>query len=225
MILASLTDGSGRGRSIGGSRLVTEGIVSDEVKEILRKIDPIDSLYFDVSVARHFLEEGDNARALEWLDPRNALGELKRSYSAGLLTEDEFNKIGQNIIDIQKALPTFPMPLSDHEWRVPAALAIITPLQQMLAEKAYTTFRELDPVPDDWIDGRYEATRERKVAEWRAQGIAEGLIEKGLKWGNEWARGIAQRFIKDPTLRAQVAESLYPESLTLSEKWMTAMAK
>jgi len=51
------------------------------------------------------------------------------------------------------------------------------------------------------------------------------LIEKGLKWGNEWARGIARRFIKDPALQTQVAETLYPESLALSERWIEAMAK
>ena len=216
IILANLADGSGRRGSIGGSRLKTEGAVSDEVKETLRKIDPIDSLYFDVSMARHLLEEGDNSRALEWLDPNHALGELKKSIIARLLTPIEFDKVGEDIIKIKTAVDS---------GRMAEAHAIIVPLQELLAEKAYTTFKELDPVPNGWIDGRYESSRERKVAEWRAQGYNEGLIEKTLKWTDGWVKGIARRFIRDSTLRAQVEATLYPEALELSEKFIEAMAK
>jgi hypothetical protein len=98
-------------------------------------------------------------------------------------------------------------------------------LQERLAEKAYTTFKELDPIPGEYIDGRFEAIREKKIAEWKTRGYPEGLIEKALKWGDEWARGVARRFVRDPVLRAQVEESLYPESLALSERWIEAMVK
>jgi len=216
MILASLTDGGGRRGVIGGSRLKIEGAVSDETKEILRKMDPIDSLYFDVSVARHLLEEGDNFRALEWLDPNHALGELKKSIVAKFLTPTEFDEVGEDIIKIKTAVDS---------GRMGEAHALIVPLQELLAEKAYTTFKELDPVPNGWINGRYEATREKKVTEWRAQGYNEGLIEKTLKWADEWSRGIARRFIRDPVMRTRVEETLYPEALELSDNFIEAMAK
>ncbi len=216
IVLSDLSNRSGRRASIGGSRLKLAGAVSEEVKEILRKMDPVDSLYFDVSVARHILEEGDHAKALEWLDPNHALGELKRSLNAKLLTPIEFDKVGEDICKILDAVKA---------GNTAEAHAIIVPLQESLAEKAYTTFKALDPVPDGWLNSRYEAPRERKVAEWRAKDYPEGLIEKTLKWADEWSRGIARRFIKDPTLRAQVEESLYPEALELSERFIEAMAK
>lgn len=206
---------------LGGSRMTSSSDVKDEIKEILRKMDPIDSLYFDVSVARHLLEEGntvvpDVAKVLEWLDPQHALGELKKSYNAKFLTSIEFDKVGQDVIDIKNAISG---------GQLAEAHRIIVPLQERLAEKAYTTFKELDPVPNGYIDGRYESAREKKVAEWKAKGYPEALIEKTLKWANEWARGIAARFIRDPVMRAQVEESLYPQALELSEKFIEAMAK
>lgn len=216
IILVSIADGRRRGESIGGSRLKTGESISDEVKEILRKMDPVDSLYFDVSVARHLLEEGDHAKALEWLDPNHALGELRKSMAANLLTHIEFDKVGEDICKVGSAVKS---------GNIAEAHAIVVPLQELLAEKAYTTFRDLDPVPGAYINSRYETTRERKVAEWRAKGYHEGLIEKTLKWADEWCRGIARRFIRDPVMRAQVEETLYPEALELSEKFIEAMAK
>lgn len=202
--------------SLRGSRMTSQSEVKDDVKEILRKIDPIDSLYFDVSVARHLLEEGNHAKALEWLDPNHALGELKKSYNANFLTPIEFDKVGQDIIDIKNAVSG---------GQLAEAHRIVVPLQERLAEKAYTTFKELDPVPDGYINGRYESAREKKVADWKAKGYPEALIEKTLKWADEWSKGIAARFIRDPVMRAQVEESIYPQALELSERFIEAMAK
>lgn len=202
--------------SLKGSRLKQEGAVSGDVADILRKMDPVDSLYFDVSVSRHMLEEGDHAKALEWLDPDHALGELKNAVNAEFVNPGEFDKVGENIIKIKEAVDS---------GNTAEAHALIVPLQNMLAEKAYTTFAELDPSPERFIDSRYEASREEKVAEWKAKGYPDALIEKALKWGSEWSRGIAGRFIKEPELRAHVEQSLYPEALGLSEKWIEAMAK
>jgi len=203
------------GRSLSGSRM-KPGEVKEEVKEILRKIDPIDSLYFDVSVARHHLEEGETQKALHWLDPNHALGELKKSLQSGLLTPIEFDKVGEAIIKIKDAVDS---------GRLAEAHALIVPLQEKLAEKAYTTFRELDPVPEGYINARYEEARKRVVEEWRAKGYSEGLIEKALLWADEWTKGIARRFIKDPVMRATVEETLYPEALALSTRWIEAMVK
>jgi hypothetical protein len=200
---------------LSGSRTTSTG-TNEEVKEVLRKIDPLDSLYFDVSVARHMLEEGKGPDALKWLDTNHALEELRKSCQERLLTNvegEEINIIIDTIVKNINAGDLF------------VAHSFIVPLQEKLAEKAYTAFRDLDPVSDGYIDGRYEAIREKKAAEWRAKGYSEGLIEKAFKWGDEWARGVARRYIKDPIIRAQIEESLYPESLALSERWIEAMAK
>lgn len=201
---------------VKGSRMKSDGDVEDHIKQVLRKIDPLDSLYFDVSVARHSLEEGKESDALEWLNPDHALGELKKGLTSKLLTSIEFDGIGEEILKIKKAIG---------EGRAAEAHAIIVPLQNRLAEKAYLTFKELDPIPDGFLDHRYETARETKVAEWRAKGYPQGLIDKTLKWADEWARGIARRFIKDPVMQAHVAETLYPEALELSTKFIEAMAK
>lgn len=205
------------GGTLVGSRMNPQSEeVKEDIREILRKIDPIDSLYFDVSVARHLLEEGNHAKALEWLDSNHALGELKKSYNANFLTSIEFDKVGQDIIDIKNAVSG---------GQLAEAHRMIVPLQERLAEKAYTTFKELDPVPDGYIDGRYESAREKKVAEWKAKGYPEALIGKTLKWADEWSKGIAARFIRDPVMRAQVEESIYPQALELSSRFIEAMAK
>ena len=202
--------------SLPGSRLKADSDIQEHIKEVLRKIDPLDSLYFDVSVSRHLLEEGNPTKALEWLDPNHALGELKKAVNGKFFTPLEFDEIGSSIIKIKEAVDG---------GRLPEAHAIIVPLQNRLAEKAYLTFKELDPIPQGYLDGRFEGARERKVAEWTAKGYPAALIEKTLKWADEWARGIARRFIKEPTMRAQVAETLYPEALELSERFIEAMAK
>lgn len=203
-------------RSLPGSRMKAEESVEEHIREVLRKIDPLDSLYFDVSVARHFLDEGKESSALEWLDPNHALGELKKAVNGKFFTALEFDEIGSSIIKIKEAVDG---------GRSPEAHAIIVPLQNRLAEKAYLTFKELDPIPQGYLDGRFEASREKKVEEWKAKGYPDALITKTLKWADEWARGIARRFIKDPTMQTQVAETLYPEALELSERFIEAMAK
>jgi len=70
-----------------------------------------------------------------------------------------------------------------------------------------------------------ERAREKKVAEWRAKGHSQGLIDYSLKWADKWTRGIAKRFVKDPEMRAQVEKSLFPEALELSERFLEAMAQ
>ena len=77
---------------------------------------------------------------------------------------------------------------------------------------------------EGYINSRYEKDREKKVAEWRAKGYPEALIEKTLKWADEWSKGMARRFVKDPVMRATVEESIYPEALNLSERFIEAMA-
>ena len=69
------------------------------------------------------------------------------------------------------------------------------------------------------------AAREKKVSEWRTKGYPEPLIEKTLKWVDEWSRGTARRFIKDPVIQLQVERSIYTEALELSERFIEAMAK
>jgi len=82
-----------------------------------------------------------------------------------------------------------------------------------------------EPTPEKYVDGRYADAREQKVAEWRTKGYPEPLIEKTLKWADEWCRGTAKRFIKDPVMQVQVEQSLGPEALELSDRFIIAMAQ
>lgn len=70
-----------------------------------------------------------------------------------------------------------------------------------------------------------EKLREQKRNEWRAKGYPDKLIEDALKWADKWCKGMARRFIREPILRAQVEEHLFPEALELSDKFIEAMAK
>lgn len=62
----------------------------DNIERCLRHIDPIDSLYFDVSVSWHMLTEDREDIASKWLGPHAAMHELDRSRSKGFLTEEEY---------------------------------------------------------------------------------------------------------------------------------------
>jgi len=204
-----------------GSRSTGSGEVSSEaVKEIMRELDPVDSLYFDISVARHSIEEGNISRAKTWLDSTHALGELRRSVRMGLVSPEEGNALEKEIAEIVKLLD---------ENKTSDAFNKIVNLQAKAGELAYSaiaqSFKEKNLDPPQVIDGRFEALRERKRAEWEAKGYSPGLIEKALLWATEWAQGIARRFVRPPELAARVAESIYPEALELSEKYIQAFAK
>jgi hypothetical protein len=204
----------------GGSRSTeTSAVSSEAVKEIMRELDPVDSLYFDVSVARHSLEEADLARAKRWLDANHALGELHRAVRLGFIGPSEGEALAREISEAVKLI---------EEAKSTEALRKIIDLQSKTGEKAYSAiaerFKQRGLDPPQVIDTRFEPLREKKVAEWRAKGYPPGLIEKGLLWAEEWARGIATRFVKPPELAARVAETIYPEALELSQKWIEAMA-
>jgi hypothetical protein len=188
--------------------------------EIMKEIDPIDSVYFDLSVARHMLEDGKKEEAKKWLEAGAAIDELSRSWHAGFITPEEARtksaEIGK-IIDMINAN------------KQEEALRELIRLQDWASEKAYSAYveeakkRGIDP--PQYLNGRYESAREKKIAEWRAKGVSEGLIEKALLWSDSWARGIARRFIKDPEMQKVVAESIYPEALELSTKYVEAFSK
>jgi len=204
-----------------GSRSTESGEVSSEaVKEIMRELDPVDSLYFDISVARHSLEEGDSARAKTWLDATHALGELHRSVRMGFISPEEGNALEKEIAEVTKLID---------ETKTSDAYRKIINLQSKTGEIAYTTiaqtFKEKGVDPPQLIDARFETLRERKKAEWEAKGYSPGLIEKALLWANEWAQGIARRFVRPPELATRVAESIYPEALELSQRYIEAFAK
>lgn len=204
-----------------GSRSTEGGEVSSEVvKEVFRELDPVDSLYFDVSVARHSLEEGDVGRAKTWLDPAHALGELDRSVRLGFLSPTEGDALKKEIADVVKLID---------ETKTSEAFKKLVDLQSKTGEISYTaiarTFKEKGVDPPQLIDTRFEPLREKKRKEWEAKGYPPGLIEKALLWANEWARGIARRFVRPPELATRVAESIYPEALELSQRYIEAFAK
>lgn len=200
----------------------TEGstISSEVVREIMRELDPVDSLYFDVSVARRCLEEGDVARAKRWLDSMHALGELHRSVRLNFISPSEGEAISRDINDVVRLID---------EGKMSDALRRLIELQDRTGEIAYRAIAErfkakgLDP--PQRIDARFEPIREKKKREWEAKGYRPGLIEKGLLWAEDWAMGIARRFIRDPELAARVAEMIYPEALDLAERYLEAMGK
>jgi hypothetical protein len=203
----------------GGSRS-TEGsaISSEAVREIMMELDPVDSLYFDISVARHSLEEADLTRVKRWLDANHALGELHRAIRLGFIGPSEGDVFTREINEVVKLI---------EEGKLTEASRKIIDLQSKTGEIAYSAiaerFKQKGLDPPQVIDARFEPLREKKVAEWRAKGYPPGLIEKGLLWAEEWARGIARRFVKPPELAARVAETIYPEALELSQKWIEAM--
>ena len=204
-----------------GSRSTASGELSSEkVREIMRELDPVDSLYFDVSVARHSLEEGDTARAKMWLDGTHALGELERSMRLGLITPPMGEAIRKKIEEAVRLID---------EGKTSEAFRKLVDLQAETGEIAYSAiaqrFKERGLDPPQLIDARFEPLRAKKVAEWRAKGYPPGLIEKALRWAEDWARGIAMRFVRPPELAARVAENLYPEALELSQRWIEALAK
>lgn len=204
-----------------GSRSTEGGEVSSEtVEEIMKELDPLDSLYFDVSVARHGLEEGDVARAKTWLDATHALGELHRSMRMGFISPLEGSALEKEITEVAKLI---------EETKASEAFKKVVDLQSKTGELTYSAiahrFKEKGLNPPQLIDTRFEPIREKKRAEWEAKGYPPGLIEKALLWANEWSRGIARRFVKPPELAARVAESIYPEALELSEKYIQAFAK
>ena len=203
----------------GGSRSTETSAVSSEVvREIMMELDPVDSLYFDISVARHSLEEADLTRARRWLDANHALGELHRAIRLGFISPTEGDALTKEINEAVKLI---------EEAKPTEALRKIINLQSKTGEIAYSAiagrFKQKGLDPPQRIDARFEPIREKKVAEWKAKGYPPGLIEKALTWAEDWARGIARRFVKPPELAATVAESLYPEALELSEKWIAAM--
>jgi hypothetical protein len=75
------------------------------------------------------------------------------------------------------------------------------------------------------IDAGFELLKAKKVEEWKSKGYKPELIERALLWAEDWARGTAKRFIKDPELAARIAKSIYPEALELSERYIQEMAK
>jgi hypothetical protein len=203
----------------GGSRSTETWAVSSEVvREIMRELDPVDSLYFDISVARHSLEEGDLTRARRWLDVNHALGELHRAIRLGLIGSVEGSTMEKEIAEVVKLID---------EAKTQEAFKKLVDLQSKTGELAYSAiayrFKERGLDPPQRIDARFEPIREKKISEWKAKGYPPGLIEKALTWAEEWARGIARRFVKPPELAATVAETIYPEALELSEKWIAAM--
>jgi hypothetical protein len=210
------------GRPHRGSRGAGEaaGLSSDAVREIMRELDPVDSLYFDVSVARHAVEEGEPSKAKKWLDQYHALGELDRCARLGLLPPDLASWFRTKISEAADLID---------KGRTSEAFNLLCDLQakagEVMYEKVAQRFKEKGLDPPERIDAKFEPMRAKKVEEWKAKGYPLGLIEKALRWAEEWARGIARRFIRDPELAARVAEMIYPEALAMSEKWLEAMGK
>jgi len=203
-----------------GSRGAAQGAASPEIRNVMKELEPIDSFYFDVSVARHMLKKSNPGAALEWLDDHHALGELRRAAGTGIISWQEGKDLEGKVGEISSLI---------REGRQKEAFGKLVDLQSASGELAYSAIAEtikekgIDP-PQVVMDSRFEPLREKKKAEWLAKGYSPGLVEKALLWAEDWSRGIAKRFVKDPGIAAVVAESIYPEALEMSEKWIKAFA-
>ena len=164
------------------------------------------------------MEEGDEERTKTWLGEFHARGELHRSVRLGFITPAEASDLEDKMDKIVKLIEAH---------KTDEAFRKLVDVQSKAGELAYSaiarSFKEKGLDPPQLIDTRFEPIREKKKAEWLAKGYPLGLIEKAFLWANEWSRGIARRFIREPELAARVAESIYPEALGLSERWMEAM--
>jgi len=218
--VASALIGGNERKPMGSRQTPTEQVKTEVVKEVMKELDPVDSLYFDTSVARFSAYGGDVPHAKHWLGENAALGELHRAVRLGLIEPSKAGEIEKELKEAIRLLG---------ERKLEEARRKIEELQAKTGEIAYSailhTFKERGVDPPQLLDSRFELLREKKRAEWEAKGYPPGLIEKALLWANEWSRGIARRFIREPALAARVAESIYPEALELSEKYIQAFAK
>jgi hypothetical protein len=204
-----------------GTAQMGDSIEDQTHLQIMKEIDPIDSVYFDLSVARHMLEEGKKEEVKKWLEAGAAIDELSRSWHAGFITPEEARtksvEIGK-IIDMISAN------------KQEEALRELIRLQDWASEKAYSAYTEeakkrgMDPqrapIPAK-IDAKFEPIRERKEAEWRAKGYPPGMIERALGWAEEYSIGMSTKITSDPEFRYRIQQELYPKALDMAEKWIT----
>ncbi len=106
------------------------------LEDCLKKSDPIDSLFFDVSVARHMMEGGQLSIAREWLDGHHALLELRRSREAGFFSREEADEVLAQITSITMNLGSVP------------AMRTIVELQDALDRRAHWIFLECVGIRD-----------------------------------------------------------------------------
>lgn len=89
------------------------------------------------------------------------------------------------------------------------------PLRRLLEERR----QNVTPAEDAG-----EQMRDVKVAEWRARGYSDVLIEQALKLADKWASSMANAFAP-PELRKTIFLSSYPKALENAEAWIEAMIK
>jgi len=202
-----------------GSRKTVQMTIGEDMRRVLKELDPIDSLYFDVSVARHMIESGRYDEALEWLDGSHALRELEKSLEAKFITPSEYDRIKEVILKASDSIKA---------GRAAEALSAIMPLQEELAEKAYMSFKKLTNPggdPPQVIDAKFEPLREAKRREWEAMGASPGVIEKALEWAESYTIGMASKITKDPALRYKIEQELYPKALDMATAWVRGLTE
>jgi hypothetical protein len=101
-------------------------------KECLDKIDPLDSIAFDVGVARHAMEEGDYKRARTWLDGNHAAGEFRKAIDFGLLKwqDPEVQEMDRLLMEAWDNIERDPV----------RALKALQKLQEIALIRAYIAF-------------------------------------------------------------------------------------
>lgn len=219
LILTNFDSSSSSTKHYGARFTDKTNVTTDKIDLVMKDVDPIDSLYFDISSAIHSIELNDLSRAVMWLDETHALGELHRSADSGIITKEEEEKFESAIKDIVGLINSG---MKNEAYRR------LYELQKEIGKINYisiaSSFNNRGEDPQVHINGRFESIREKKKNEWIAKGYSPGLIEKAFKWADEWVRGIVNRFVRDPLLANQIAVQLYPEALDMSENWIKSIA-
>jgi len=74
------------------------------------------------------------------------------------------------------------------------------------------------------VNSELEALKAQKVAEWRARGYPEGLIQMALELAESWTEGIVERWVPEEARREAVKE-VYREGLEVADKWLKTMGE
>lgn len=83
-------------------------------------------------------------------------------------------------------------------------------------------------VYDVALDTEIEEMTRRKREEFRAKGYPPGLIEKALRWAEEWAwglPGVRAAYDISPEVGRQVYRRIYQQALNLSNKWIESLSQ
>jgi len=77
------------------------------------------------------------------------------------------------------------------------------------------------------VNSELEALKAQKVAEWRARGYPEHLIEMALELAEEWTENTVETWVPPefPEAREAAIRRMYPKGLDIAERWLKRFAE